>query len=142
MIVTGITDGIVIDHIPAGRAMDLYRDLKLDDLVCQVALIKNAPSNKRGTKDVLKISTTMIDLNVEILGFMDPEITVSIIRGGEKVQKFHPTLPEQLSNIIFCKNPRCITSTEQELAHVFQLTNRETGLYRCIYCQSKAQGTG
>ena len=137
MIITGITDGIVIDHIPAGRGMDLYRDLQIDDKGYQVALIKNAPSSKRGRKDVLKINAP-IEINLEILGFMDPEITVNIIRGGKKVHKFHPVLPEQLSNIIFCKNPRCITSTEQELSHVFQLTNREAGIYRCIYCQSKA----
>jgi len=137
MIVTSITDGIVIDHIPAGRAMELYRDLGLDDLGCQIAIIKNAPSAKRGKKDLLKINA-VIEINDEILGFIDPEITVNIIQGGKKVRKFNPSLPEQLSNIIFCKNPRCITSTEQELAHIFRLTDREKGVYRCMYCESKA----
>ena len=138
MIVTSITDGIVIDHIPAGRAMDLYRDLGLDDLGCQIAIIKNAPSKKWGKKDLLKINA-VIELNAEILGFIDPQITVNVIRAGKKVRKFNPPLPEELSNIIFCKNPRCITSTEQELSHVFRLTNRENGVYRCMYCESKAQ---
>ena len=137
MIVTEIKDGIVIDHIPAGRAMELYRDLKLDNLSCQVALIKNASSEKLGRKDVLKIGAP-IDINFAILGFMGPQITVNIIRDGVKVKKFRPPLPEELSNIIFCKNPRCITSTEQELPHRFQLTNREKAIYRCIYCESKA----
>jgi len=137
MIVTSIADGIVIDHIPAGRAMELYRDLGLEDLDCQVAIIKNAPSAKWGKKDLLKINA-VIELNAEILGFIDPQITVNIIQDGKKVHKFNPPLPEELSNIIFCKNPRCITSTEQELSHVFRLTNRENGVYRCMYCESKA----
>ena len=137
MIVTEIKNGIVIDHIPAGRAMELYRDLGLDNLSCQIAIITNAPSKKLGKKDVLKVGEPM-DIKDEILGFIDPGITVNIIRDGAKVRKFHPPLPEELSNIIFCKNPRCITSTEQELPHRFQLTNREKAIYRCIYCESKA----
>jgi aspartate carbamoyltransferase regulatory subunit len=138
MNVDKITNGIVIDHIPAGRAMTLYRDLMLDTLTCQVAIIKNAPSNKMGRKDLLKIGES-IDINHEILGFMDPGITVNIIKNGETTDKFRPTMPEELKNIIFCKNPRCITSTEQEVSHVFRLTNREKTIYRCIYCESKAK---
>ena len=139
MIIGNIVDGIVIDHIPAGKGMDLYRDLKLDALDCQVVLIKNAVSHKRGKKDVLKINE-IIDLNYEILGFIDPKITVNMIRGGERIHKVNPPLPEMLTNIIYCKNPRCITSTEQELPHIFRLTNRNLGVYRCIYCETRAEG--
>lgn len=138
MIVGTIVDGIVIDHIPAGRGMDLYRILHLDQLECEVALIKNASSGKHGKKDILKVNQA-IDLNYEILGFLDPKITVNIIRGGERISKMHPSLPETLKNIIFCRNPRCITSTEQELPHVFRLTDREAGIYRCIYCETRAE---
>ncbi len=138
MIIGTIVDGIVIDHIPAGRGMDLYRDLKLDQLECEVALIKNASSRKRGKKDIVKVNED-IALNYEVLGFYDPNITVNIIRGGEKVKKVHPPLPETLTDIIACKNPRCITSTEQELSHVFRLTDREAGTYRCLYCETKAE---
>jgi aspartate carbamoyltransferase regulatory subunit len=138
MIIGNIVDGIVIDHIPAGKGMELYRDLKLDALECMVVLIKNADSQKRGKKDVLKINE-VIDLNYEILGFIDPSITVNVIRGGERIHKVNPTLPEMLTNIIHCKNPRCITSTEQELVHVFRLTDRKQGIYRCIYCETRAE---
>jgi len=137
MIIGPIVNGIVIDHIPAGKAMDLYKDLNLEKLDCEVALIKNAPSGKRGTKDILKINEE-IDINYEILGYIDPRITVNIIKDGKRIKKFHPPLPERLTNIIFCKNPRCITSVEQELDHVFQLTDRENKVYRCIYCDTKA----
>lgn len=138
MIIGSIVDGIVIDHIPAGRGMDLYRDLKLDGLDCELVLIKNADSQKRGSKDVLKINA-VIELNYEILGFIDPNITVNVIQNGALVRKFNPPLPERLTNIIYCKNPRCITSTEQELPHVFRLTDRDTGIYRCLYCEVQAE---
>ena len=138
MIIGSIGDGVVIDHIPAGKGMELYRDLHLDKLDCEVALIKNAVSNKRGRKDILKVNAN-IDLNYEMLGFIDPQITVNIIRNGKRISKVHPTLPETLTNIIFCRNPRCITSVEQELPHVFRLTDRERGVYRCIYCETKAE---
>ena len=127
MIIGTIVDGIVIDHIPAGRAMDLYRDLGLDKLECEVAVIKNASSGKYGKKDILKINE-VIDLNYEMLGYIDPHITVNIIRGGERMEKIHRHLPE---------NPRCITSIEQELPHIFRLTDREHGVYRCLYCDTK-----
>lgn len=138
MIIGNIVDGIVIDHIPAGKGMELYRDLKLDQLECEVVLIKNADSRKRGKKDVLKINE-VIDLNYEILGYIDPKITVNLISGGEHIHKVNPPLPELLTNIIYCKNPRCITSTEQELSHIFRLTDREEGIYRCIYCETRAE---
>ena len=138
MIIGTIVDGIVIDHIPAGRGMDLYRDLGLDGLDCEVALIKNAHSKKRGKKDILKINE-IIDLNLDILGFVDPQITVNIIRGGVRISKTSPPMPELLTDLIFCKNPRCITSTEQELSHIFRLTGGATGVYRCIYCETRAK---
>ncbi len=138
MIIGTINNGIVIDHIPAGRGMELYNYLGLDRLDCEVALIKNAASDKMGKKDIIKINES-IDINLDILGFIDPKITVNFIKNGEKVSKTHPALPERLTNIIKCKNPRCITSTEQELPHVFVLTDREAGTYRCLYCDTKAK---
>ncbi len=138
MIIGSLKDGIVIDHIPAGRGMTLYTYLALDSLDCEVALIKNAPSSKYGRKDILKISAP-IDLNLDILGFFDPQITVNVVRGGKLSEKIHPVLPETIKNVIRCKNPRCITSTEQELAHVFKLTDRAHGVYRCLYCDTKAE---
>ena len=138
MIIGTIVDGVVIDHIPAGRGLEIYRYLHLDEMECQVALIKNAESGKLGKKDILKINE-VIDLNFELLGYVDPRITVNIIRNGVRVEKIHPKLPEKVTGIIKCKNPRCITSTEQDLPHVFQLTDRENGVYRCIYCESRAK---
>lgn len=137
MIIGTIVDGLVIDHIPAGRGMELYHYLRLDKLKCEVALIKNADSEKYGKKDIIKVGE-VIDLDLDILGFIDPQITVNIIRDGEKVDKMHPTLPETISNVIRCRNPRCITSVEQELPHVFKLTDREQSMYRCIYCDTRA----
>ena len=138
MIIGTIKDGVVIDHIPAGRGMEIYQYLHLDELECEVALIKNAESGKLGKKDILKVNE-VIDLNFELLGYIDPGITVNIIRNGVRVEKTHPQLPEQVTGIIRCKNPRCITSTEQDLPHVFKLTDREHGVYRCIYCESRAK---
>lgn len=141
MIIGTIVDGIVIDHIPAGMGMELYRDLSLDRLDCEVALIKNASSAKYGKKDILKINRA-IELNDEILGYVDPRITVNVIRGGVRMLKKHPPLPDQITNIIFCRNPRCITSQEQELDHVFRLTDREGAVYRCLYCETRAERKG
>ena len=138
MIIGSIVNGIVIDHIPAGRGMELYRYLKLDDRECEVALIKNAASQKYGRKDILKVNE-FIDLDYDVLGYIAPQITVDIIRNGERVEKIHPTLPETVTGVVRCKNPRCITSIEQELQHVFRLTDREHGVYRCIYCDTKAE---
>lgn len=137
MIIGTIVDGVVIDHIPAGRGMELYRYLGLDEQESEVALIKNATSHKRGKKDIIKINEA-INLNFDILGYLDPGITVNIIRHGERVKKLHPPLPDTITDVIFCKNPRCITSTEQELPHIFRLTDREKGIYRCIYCETRA----
>ena len=138
MIIGTIVNGIVIDHIPAGRGMELYRYLKLEDLDCEVALIKNAVSEKYGKKDILKIAE-IIDLNYDMLGYIAPQITVDIIENGVRVKKLHPELPELITDVIKCKNPRCITSTEQELKHVFKLTDRQSGTYRCIYCETRAE---
>ena len=138
MIIGTIVDGIVIDHIPAGRGMELYGYLGLDKLSCEVALIKNAPSGKRGKKDILKINE-VIDLNFDLLGYIAPHITVNIIRGGERVEKRHPVLPEEIHGVIKCKNPRCITAVEQEIEHIFRLTDRENRVYRCVYCDTRAK---
>ena len=138
MIIGNIVDGIVIDHIPAGRGMDLYAYLNIDKLDCEVALIKNAESAKCGKKDIIKIGAP-IDIDFTILGFIDPQITVNIIENGKLAKKLHPALPETIMNLIKCKNPRCITSCEQELPHVFRLTDRANGVYRCMYCETKAE---
>ena len=138
MIIGTIKNGIVIDHIPAGRGMELYKYLKLDDMHCEVALIKNAVSNKLEKKDILKVNE-VIDLNFDLLGYIAPQITVNVITDGAITKKIHPKLPETISGVLKCKNPRCITSIEQELEHVFKLTDPENGVYRCIYCDTKAE---
>ena len=138
MNIDSIKNGIVIDHITAGRGMELYRLLSLGDLDCTVALIKNVGSGKMGKKDIIKIDAA-IDVNMDILGYVDQNVTVNIILGGEIVEKKRIALPERLTNVIYCKNPRCITSTEQELAHVFRLTDAQKGVYRCLYCEARAK---
>ncbi len=138
MKVGAINNGVVIDHITAGKGMDLYHFLNLDHLDAPIALIKNAPSEKMGKKDIIKIDAEL-DLDLDALGYIDPNVTINIVKEGSCVEKFHPQLPEKLTNIVHCKNPRCITSVEQEIPHIFKLTNRETGEYRCIYCESKAK---
>ena len=138
MKVGAIHNGVVIDHITAGKGMELYHFLNLDHMDAPIALIKNAPSEKMGKKDIIKIDAEL-DLNLDVLGYIDPNVTINIVKDGVQVEKFHPQLPERLTNIIQCKNPRCITSVEQEIPHIFKLTNRETGEYRCIYCESKAK---
>ena len=136
MNIDAIKNGIVIDHIKAGKGMELYRFLKLDELDCPIALIKNAPSHKTGSKDIIKIDCDL-DIDLNVLGYIDPEVTINVISDGKLVRKFRPELPEQITNIIRCKNPRCITTTEQELPHIFKLTDRANGEYRCIYCETK-----
>ena len=138
MIVNPIENGVVLDHITAGKAMDIYKVLRLDKLGCTVAVIVNAPSQKMGRKDVLKIYD-VIDLNFDVLGYLDPGITVSIIAGGEVIRRISLDLPEQVEGVLRCKNPRCITSCEQELPHVFKLTDRQRKVYRCIYCETMAK---
>ena len=137
MKIDAIKNGLVIDHIRAGRAMDIYHLLGLDSCDCTIALIKNVPSKKMVSKDIIKIDAD-IDLNLDILGFIDPEVTVNIIRDETIVEKKTINLPERLTDVIKCKNPRCITTVEQELAHVFTLTDREKRVYRCLYCETKA----
>ena len=138
MTVDTIKNGIVIDHITAGLGMEIYSLLKLDELSCSVAFIKNAPSRKMGKKDIIKIDAD-ISLATDALGYVDPDVTVNIIKDGVIVEKKQIELPERLENVIRCKNPRCITTTEQELSQVFKLTDREKHVYRCIYCESKAK---
>ncbi len=137
MNIDSIKRGIVLDHIRAGRSMDLYRYLHLDELECSVAIIKNVKSNAMGRKDIIKVDDD-ISIDLDVLGYIDPGITVNIIENGTVKEKKHLSLPERLTNIIHCKNPRCITSVEQELKHVFKLTDKENKVYRCIYCETKA----
>ena len=136
MIIGQIKNGIVLDHITAGMGMELYNKLGLGSLACQVALIKNAESKKMGRKDIIKIDEA-IDIDLEALGYIDESITVNIIKDGKLFKRKHLEVPERVVNILKCKNPRCITTTEQELPHIFKLTNREKKVYRCIYCESK-----
>ena len=138
MIIGKIYNGNVIDHIKAGQGMEIYRFLDLDRLDCPVAIIKNAVSRRMGRKDIIKIDTDK-PIDISALGYIDSELTVNIIKNGERVSKFHPELPLKIVDIVPCKNPRCITSTEQELPHVFRLTDREKATYRCIYCDSSAK---
>ena len=138
MNIDSIINGIVIDHIAAGRSMMLYKLLHLDQLDCSVAIIKNVHSNKMGKKDIIKVDAA-IDLNTDVIGYVDPDATVNIIRDGKLVEKKAIVLPERLVNVIRCKNPRCISSTEQELPQVFVLTDRENRVYRCRYCETKAE---
>ncbi len=136
MVIDALKNGIVIDHIKAGLGMEIYRLLGLGELDTQIAIIKNAQSHKMGRKDIIKIDG-VCDIDLTILGYVDPLSTVSIIKDGVRVEKFQPQLPEKLEGILKCKNPRCITSVEQELQHIFKLTDKETRTYRCLYCESK-----
>lgn len=137
MNIDSIQNGFVIDHIPAGKGMTLYDLLGLDELDCSIALIKNVGSEKMGKKDIIKIDAA-IDINFDIIGFIAPEVTVNIIEDGEIVEKKSMELPLTLTGVIRCKNPRCITTTEQEIIHKFKLTDKENRVYRCIYCETKA----
>ncbi len=132
-----LNEGVVLDHIQAGKSMDIYKYLKLDKMDCCVAIIKNARSNKMGRKDIIKVECPIEELDLDVLGFIDHNITVNIIRDGEIVEKKVLTLPKQLVNIIHCKNPRCISSIEQELDQVFFLADEEREIYRCRYCEEK-----
>lgn len=132
--IDSLENGIVIDHIDAGKGMQIYQLLELDKLDCSVAVIRNARSSRDGRKDIIKIEGLM-DLDLEALGFIDPSITVNIIKDGKITEKKHLSLPEKIVNVAKCKNPRCITSVEQGLDHVFLLSDREKGTYRCAYCE-------
>lgn len=138
MNIDSIKNGYVIDHIKAGCGMKIYEDLKLDELDCPVAIIKNAKSNKSSKKDIIKVDTSL-ELNVDVLGYIDQGITINIVKDSKIIKKYHPKLPKEIINIVKCKNPRCITSIEQELDQVFILTDDENKIYRCKYCESKAK---
>ena len=132
-----IEEGFVLDHIKAGKSMTIYHDLKLDKLDCTVAIIKNAKSNKMGKKDIIKVECPIEALDLDILGFIDHNITVNVIKGDRIVDKKILSLPKQVRNVIKCKNPRCVTSIEQELDQIFLLTDEEKEVYRCKYCEEK-----
>ena len=137
MIIGQLKDGIVLDHITAGKAMQIYETLKLGKLDCSVAMIQNASSVKMGKKDIIKIGTLM-DLNLDVLGYIDPNITVNVIRDGKIDKRYHLWLPERIVGVIKCKNPRCITSVEVNAVHEFRLADKEKKIYRCIYCEHQA----
>ena len=136
MKVDGVKNGIVLDHIKAGESMKIYKLLELDKLDCCVAMIQNVKSAKYGKKDIIKIDTEL-DVDLEALGFIDSNITVNVVENGSLVKKLHAELPETLVNVVQCKNPRCITSVEQEIKHIFKLVNREKQTYRCVYCDAE-----
>lgn len=138
MNIDSIKNGFVLDHIKPEKGMEIYRFLGLDEVDGTVALIRNAASRRMGRKDIIKVDTEeSIDLSV--LGYIAPEITINVIKDEKLISKYHPELPEQIVDIVKCKNPRCITSTEQELKHIFKLTDRENRTYRCIYCETQAK---
>ena len=137
MIIDAIKNGIVIDHISAGKAMELYKILGLGKLDCTVAILKNVVSDKLGRKDIIKIDR-ILELDWDVIGYVDPNITVNIIKDGVRQEKRQLKLPETITGVIHCKNPRCITSVEQELQQVFKLTDRQNRVYRCLYCETQA----
>lgn len=136
MNIDSIQNGYVIDHIPAGKSMEIYRYLGLGALDCSVAIIKNAKSGRMGKKDILKIDQE-IPLDLDVLGYIGPGITVNVIRNGRRVEKKHLEMPSRVVNVMRCKNPRCITRTERELDQVFVLADRERRIYRCLYCEAQ-----
>ena len=136
MHIDSIKNGFVLDHIKAGKSMEIYNHLELDKLDCTVAIIKNVHSKKMGSKDIIKIDSDM-KIDLDVLGYIDSDITVNIIKDGILCEKKKLTLPTQIKDVIKCKNPRCITTTEQDLPHVFKLTDAETRTYRCIYCETQ-----
>ena len=137
MNIDSIQNGVVIDHITAGLGMKLYELLNLASLAASIALIKNVSSKKMGKKDIIKIDAD-IPVDFDVIGFVDPDATINIIKDGVLVEKLSIDMPEILKNVIKCKNPRCITSCEQELDHIFKLTDKKRKVYRCIYCETKA----
>ena len=141
MHIDSIKNGLVLDHITAGNSMKIYRSLGLDELDCSVAIIKNARSEKMGRKDIIKVECPIDTLDLDILGFIDHNITVNIIKDGEIVEKKKLSLPKEVHNVIKCKNPRCITSIEQELEQIFILADPKKEVYRCKYCEEKYRGS-
>ena len=136
MNIDSIKNGLVIDHIRAGKAMEIYKLLNLEALDCSVAIIKNVRSGRMGKKDIIKIDSPM-EVDLDVLGYIDPDVTINIIEDGHIVEKKHIALPEKLVNVIRCKNPRCITSVEPELDQIFKLSDRARRIYRCIYCEAE-----
>ena len=136
MTIDSIHNGYVIDHIPAGSAMTLYTHLGLEKLGCPVAMIMNAQSKRMGKKDIIKIDGDL-DLSLDVVGYLAPGATVNVIRDGKLLEKRTLDLPEQLTGVIRCRNPRCITSTERDLPAAFRLTDRDKRVYRCVYCEAK-----
>ena len=137
MNIDSIQNGVVLDHIQAGKSMDIYKYLHLDELDCQVAIIKNARSEHMGKKDIIKIDYPLdLDLDLDVLGYIDSNITVNIIRDGKRVEKKHLELPHKLVNVIHCKNPRCITVSESQLDAIFLLSDPTKHTYRCAYCET------
>jgi aspartate carbamoyltransferase regulatory subunit len=138
--ISGIHEGFVLDHIQPGMSLRIYHDLGLEHLDCTVAIIKNARSNKMGKKDIIKVECPIDALNLDILGFIDHHITVNVIKDDQIVEKMPLHLPKEVHNVISCKNPRCITSVEQELEQIFILTDSKNKVYRCKYCEAKFKG--
>lgn len=135
--ISGLSNGIVLDHIPAGKSMDLYNYMGLEKMDCQVAIIKNCRSNKMGKKDIIKIEGGIELVDLDVIGFVDPGITVNIVKDEKIVEKKKLMLPKRLTNVIKCRNPRCITTIEQELPQIFTLADPEKKLYRCLYCEER-----
>ena len=135
--ISGINNGVVLDHIQAGKSMDIYHYLNLQELDCQVAIIKNAKSNKMGRKDIIKVEGDASWLNLDVLAYLDPDISVTVIENGKPVRKERPKPPKRLVNIVRCRNPRCISSIEEECDQIFELSSN--GKYRCIYCEQELQ---
>ncbi len=138
MKIDSINNGYVLDHIRAGNGINIYNYLKLDTLDCSVAMIRNVKSKKMGKKDIIKIDS-LFDINLDVLGYIDPDITVNVIKDGVLVEKKQLKLPSTLKNVLKCKNPRCITNAESDLEHIFKLTDPNRRTYRCIYCEMQAK---
>ena len=132
--ISGLKDGIVLDHIQAGMSMTIYEYLKLDRLETEVAIIKNVASKKMGKKDIIKIEGSLDNVDLDVLGYLDEHITINIVKDNHIVEKKTLTLPKKITNVIHCKNPRCITSVEHQLPHIFLLADEEKRVYRCAYC--------
>lgn len=139
MNIDSIQNGIVLDHITAGKGMEIYHDLGLEKLDCSVAIITNVKSQKMGKKDIIKIDKEY-SINLDLIGYIDPNVSVSIIKDGVTVEKKKLASPQKVINVVKCKNPRCITTTEQEIDQIFELVNTETRVYRCIYCETEVNG--
>ncbi|HKM01076.1 MAG: aspartate carbamoyltransferase regulatory subunit [Tissierellia bacterium] len=133
--IDSVEQGLVIDHIQAGKGMEIYQYLNLDKLDCSVAIIKNAKSKRLGRKDIIKVENN-INMDLKVLGFIDPNITINVISNSVIINKINLELPNEVENVVKCKNPRCITSVEQEIVHKFKLTDKENKIYRCVYCDT------